>query len=91
MINPIRPLLQRTSAAIMGILNITPDSFSDGGEFNSAEAAFLHALEVIEQGADIIDVGGESTRPGAEEVSLQQELDRVIPVIKQGTCYANLS
>jgi len=83
MINPIRPLLQRTSAAIMGILNITPDSFSDGGEFNSAEAAFLHALEVIEQGADIIDVGGESTRPGAEEVSLQQELDRVIPVIER--------
>lgn len=66
----------------MGILNVTPDSFSDGGQFAHAEAAFVHALDLVEQGADIIDVGGESTRPGAEPVALQQELDRVIPIIE---------
>lgn len=67
----------------MGILNITPDSFSDGGQFANSEAAYTHALALVEQGADIIDVGGESTRPGAEPVSLQQELDRVIPIIER--------
>jgi dihydropteroate synthase len=67
---------------IMGILNVTPDSFSDGGRFNQLEAAVEHAKEMVEQGADIIDIGGESTRPGAEKVSLEEELRRVIPAVK---------
>ena len=67
---------------IMGVLNLTPDSFSDGGQWLAKEAAVEHALSMQEAGADIIDVGGESTRPGAREVELQQELDRVIPVIE---------
>ncbi len=67
---------------IMGILNLTPDSFSDGGGFDSADKAIAHALTMVEQGADLIDVGGESTRPGATPVSVQEELDRVIPVIQ---------
>jgi len=67
----------------MGILNVTPDSFSDGGHFVSADEALNRASTLIEQGADIVDIGGESTRPGADEVSLQQELDRVIPVIER--------
>lgn len=67
---------------IMGILNVTPDSFSDGGTFNSLDKALFHAEEMIKQGATLIDVGGESTRPGAAKVSLQEELDRVIPVVE---------
>jgi len=67
---------------IMGILNVTPDSFSDGGRFFDREAAAAHARALVEAGADILDVGGESTRPGAAEVPLQEELDRVIPVIE---------
>ncbi len=67
---------------IMGILNVTPDSFSDGGDHNDTDAAVAHALEMIAQGADIIDIGGESTRPGFEELSAEEELKRVIPVIK---------
>jgi dihydropteroate synthase len=66
----------------MGILNTTPDSFSDGGLWSDTSRAVEHALEMVEAGADIIDVGGESTRPGAEPVSLRQELDRVIPAIE---------
>jgi dihydropteroate synthase len=66
----------------MGVINATPDSFSDGGSFIDAEAALLHGLAIAEQGADILDIGGESTRPGAVKVSLQEELDRVIPVIE---------
>jgi len=66
----------------MGILNVTPDSFSDGGQWLDEKAAVHHALAMQEAGADIIDVGGESTRPGAAAVPLQQELDRVIPVIE---------
>ena len=66
----------------MGILNVTPDSFSDGGIFLSRDAAVAHARQMVEEGADLIDVGGESTRPGAHAVSLQEELDRVIPVIE---------
>jgi dihydropteroate synthase len=66
----------------MGILNVTPDSFSDGGEFSSPELALQHALQMIEEGADIIDTGGESTRPGADIVSKQEQLNRVIPVIE---------
>lgn len=67
---------------IMGILNITPDSFSDGGIFLSRDKAVSHALTMVEEGADLIDVGGESTRPGAQAVTLKEELDRVIPVIE---------
>ncbi len=66
----------------MGILNVTPDSFSDGGFFMSRERAVAHARQMVEDGADIIDVGGESTRPGAQPVSVQEELDRVVPVIE---------
>jgi dihydropteroate synthase len=66
----------------MGIVNVTPDSFSDGGKFLSHESAVSHALRLIEEGADVLDIGGESTRPGAAPASLQEELDRVMPVIE---------
>ncbi|WP_404403641.1 dihydropteroate synthase [Pelagibacterium halotolerans] len=69
------------SPLIMGILNVTPDSFSDGGDFVDVDAAVRQAKHHIAEGADIIDVGGESTRPGSEEVSVQDELDRVMPVL----------
>lgn len=80
--NKIRPLLRRDSAAIMGIINTTPDSFSDGGHYFSVDAAVKQGVALATEGADILDVGGESTRPGAEAVSAQQELDRVVPVIE---------
>lgn len=67
---------------IMGVLNVTPDSFSDGGEFLDRDAAVRQATRMLEAGADIIDIGGESTRPGAAEVSAKEELDRVLPVIE---------
>lgn len=66
----------------MGILNVTPDSFSDGGLYLSVEAAVAHAKRLAEEGADILDIGGESTRPGAEPVPLEEELKRVIPVVQ---------
>jgi dihydropteroate synthase len=72
---------------VMGIVNVTPDSFSDGGCHASTEAAIAHAHHLIEQGADMLDIGGESTRPGALPVGIQQELDRVLPVI-EGLCGA---
>ncbi len=68
--------------AVMGILNVTPDSFSDGGVFLSRDSAVAQARRMVAEGADIIDVGGESTRPGAQPVSPQEEMDRVIPVIE---------
>ena len=67
---------------LMGILNVTPDSFSDGGEFNNIESALKQAQYMIENGADIIDIGGQSTRPGSEQISLETEINRVIPIIK---------
>ena len=67
---------------IMGILNVTPDSFSDGGKFNEIDAAVSQAKKLVEDGADIIDVGGESTRPGAEYVTEEEEIKRVVPIIK---------
>lgn len=67
---------------IMGIVNVTPDSFSDGGEFDEIEAAVTHAQEMVDAGADIIDIGGESTRPNAVRVDQSEELRRVIPIIK---------
>jgi len=66
----------------MGVINTTPDSFSDGGKFDSAEKAFEHAQQLIADGADILDIGGESTRPGSRQVGLEEELDRTIPLIK---------
>jgi dihydropteroate synthase len=68
---------------VMGILNVTPDSFSDGGEFETVDSAVAHGLAMIAEGADIIDIGGESTRPGAVRITEQEELSRVIPVIKE--------
>ena len=67
---------------IMGILNVTPDSFSDGGKWTDREKALLHVEEMIREGAAIIDVGGESTRPGHQQISTQEEIDRVVPVIR---------
>jgi dihydropteroate synthase len=67
---------------VMGIVNVTPDSFSDGGRHLLRDAAIAHAQQLIAEGADILDIGGESTRPGAQMVSVQQELDRVLPVIE---------
>jgi dihydropteroate synthase len=68
---------------IMGILNITPDSFSDGGSFIKADTAVEHAINMVEEGADIIDIGGESTRPGSDAITVSEELERVIPVIEK--------
>lgn len=79
----LQPLLSQQRPLVMGILNTTPDSFSDGGQFNIVSVAVDHALQMIEQGADMIDVGGESTRPGAAPVSLAEEISRVIPVIEK--------
>ena len=65
----------------MGVLNVTPDSFSDGGRFNDQMIATNHALQMVQDGADIIDIGGESTRPGSDRITVKEELDRVLPVI----------
>jgi dihydropteroate synthase len=70
-------------ALVMGVINVTPDSFSDGGQFLDASAATAHALKLVAQGAEILDIGGESARPGAESVSETEELRRVLPVIEQ--------
>ncbi|WP_438348285.1 dihydropteroate synthase [Paenibacillus sp. FA6] len=70
------------STLVMGILNVTPDSFSDGGHYTDTELAVQHALQMMEDGADLIDIGGESTQPGSTQVGLQEELARVIPVIE---------
>lgn len=75
--------LDLSQPRIMGILNITPDSFSDGSHFNQLDKALFRAEQMVAEGADIIDVGGESTRPGAAYVSEQEELDRVVPIIEQ--------
>nr|WP_263323919.1 dihydropteroate synthase [Neobacillus sp. Marseille-Q6967] len=68
--------------SIMGILNVTPDSFSDGGRYNNIDAAVIHAQEMVANGADIIDIGGESTRPGYVRVSDEEEIERIVPIIK---------
>ena len=67
---------------LMGIVNVTPDSFSDGGRFFSSETAIAHAMKLIQEGADILDIGGESTRPGSLPISLEEELERVLPVVE---------
>jgi dihydropteroate synthase len=68
---------------VMGILNVTPDSFADGGRYNDFESAIRRGNEMISEGVDIIDIGGESTKPGAERITLDEELNRVIPVVKE--------
>ena len=75
-------VLKLDRTRVMGIVNVTPDSFSDGGAHDSTEAAIAHALKLVEEGADILDIGGESTRPGADEVGVEEELTRVVPVIE---------
>ncbi len=76
------PLQDSPEPVVMGVVNVTPDSFSDGGEWLDPGAAIAHGLELVEQGAAILDVGGESTRPGAEPVSEAEELRRVVPVLE---------
>ncbi len=78
----LRELLSRDRPLVMGILNVTPDSFSDGGRFSTIDSALTHAREMASGGADIIDIGGESTRPGADPVSASEEIERVLPVIQ---------
>ena len=86
---PVQTLLKQVRRAheqrqplVMGIVNVTPDSFSDGGRFDRPDRAVAHALQLVAEGADILDIGGESTRPGARNVSLDEELERVVPVIR---------
>lgn len=74
--------LDLATPVVMGVLNVTPDSFSDGGRFADATAAVAHALRMVEEGAALLDVGGESTRPGAQAVSAEEEIRRVVPVIE---------
>src|ERR1041385_6959221 len=76
----VMPIGERT--LIMGILNVTPDSFSDGGQFLALDAAVARAEEMVAEGADIMDIGGESTRPGGEPVSADEEIARVVPVME---------
>jgi dihydropteroate synthase len=76
-------VLQRPSPVVMGVLNVTPDSFSDGGRYTGLDAAVTHALRMREEGADLVDVGGESTRPGSERVDADTECARVLPVIRE--------
>ncbi len=75
---------------VMGIVNMTPDSFSDGGKYNNLDAALRHVDSMIQAGATFIDIGGESTRPGASEVSVEQELERVIPVVEKVANYFDI-
>jgi len=77
-----RRMLDMSHCHVMGVLNVTPDSFSDGGQYNRLDAALFRAREMVKHGAAFIDVGGESTRPGAASVSVQQELDRVCPAVE---------
>ena len=76
-------ILRLDRARVMGIVNVTPDSFSDGGHHDTTEAAVAHGLKLVEEGADLLDIGGESTRPGAVPVSMEEELRRIVPVIEQ--------
>ena len=76
-------ILKLDMPRVMGIVNVTPDSFSDGGAHFDADAAIAHGLKLAEEGADLLDIGGESTRPGAQEISVEEELRRVIPVIER--------
>ncbi len=86
----ITQIIKKDRPTIMGILNLTPDSFSDGGSFNTTQKAIKRAKEMEEQGADIIDIGGESTGPGSKNISLEQELKRTIPILKKIRKHTNL-
>jgi dihydropteroate synthase len=90
---PDRVLSFSRRPLVMGIVNVTPDSFSDGGQFTSPDAALRHALQLVEQGADLLDIGGESSRPGAQPVPVDEELRRVLPVVEQlaGRCPVPIS
>lgn len=77
-----RTIVSGTVPRVMGIVNVTPDSFSDGGRTSSRDAALAHALQLVDDGADLLDIGGESTRPGSQPVTLEVELRRVVPVIE---------
>ena len=79
---PLPGFVPRDRTLLMGVLNVTPDSFSDGGRWTDPEAAVAHARELIAQGADLLDVGGESTRPGAQRVDVDTEISRVLPVVR---------
>ena len=79
---PLLGFVPRDRTLLMGVLNVTPDSFSDGGRWADPEAAVAHARELIAQGADIIDIGGESTRPGAQRIDADTEISRVLPVVR---------
>jgi dihydropteroate synthase len=87
---PDRTLDLSQRPLVMGIVNVTPDSFSDGGLFASTDAAVAHGLRLVEQGADILDIGGESSRPGAIPVTLEEELRRVLPVVEQLAAHAEV-
>src|ERR1700722_15338388 len=76
-LTPGRPVL------VMGVVNVTPDSFSDGGRYLDHAAAVRHGLELVRQGADLLDVGGESSRPGSLPISLEEELSRILPVVRE--------
>ena len=76
-------LAERNHALVMGVINVTPDSFSDGGRFLVPEDALAQAARMVAEGADILDIGGESTRPGAAAVSLEEEMDRVLPLVER--------
>ena len=78
----MKPHLFGSGPAIMGVVNVTPDSFFDGGKFSNIDKAIEHGLQLISDGSDIIDVGGESTRPGAQEIDAAEEIARVVPVVK---------
>jgi dihydropteroate synthase len=82
--------MKKVAVKIMGIINTTPDSFYDGGRYNTKEGAVSHALKLENDGADILDIGGESTRPGADFVSVEEELSRVVPVVKDCVTKCNV-
>jgi dihydropteroate synthase len=75
-------IAQKTGPLVMGVINVTPDSFSDGGQFNTLSAALDHAMGLLAQGADVLDIGGESTRPGADTITEQEEITRILPLIE---------
>jgi len=81
--NTSRFLLDLTAPKVMGIVNATPDSFSDGGQYASTSAALRHCEKLLEEGADILDIGGESSRPGAQPIDLKEELRRVLPLVRE--------
>ena len=78
----MKKMQQNKNITVMGILNVTPDSFSDGGRFNSLDKALFHAEQMMLDGADIIDIGGETTKPGSSRISTEEELERVIPIVE---------